>query len=596
MAIEKMRFVTVSTRPDGVLQMIRSIKDYTRFHPELSSSVITEGDGGEAYSSPHIYENYYNRILSLLKESEVVLEPKVTQDYSIEEIETVISQSEKIADTHQEMHDFMKQMHKDDIIAFEKLQEYPLDGIHDGLISFNFGRMPISSRDKITQYADEKFVFTELHRNKHDAWVIYVCLKKDEQFFVDLFESLSFDVIPIPKSLDADIHYTFDDRLQNIYGFVEMMSECEDYYKYIAVYNEHVVLSGFVTEDCIQDFRAKFTAGETIHDFPPEVQKDLLPPTSLKNPKFFKPFQLFIEMYGLPKYGEYDPTPFFAITYCLLFGMMFGDLGQGMVIALVGYIWNKKSSGDLAKIIFRLGIFSMIFGVIYGSFFGNEEILKPFLEPFGLPIHVTSPEFTMNLLISAVAVGVFLILSGMLTNIIISLRRKRYERALFTQNGLAGFIFYGFLMLSIVGLASGNNILNPITIVCFLVVPFLMMFFKEPLTHLLEKRELAPEEGWGGYILESVFELLEVLLGFVSNTMSFMRVGGFILSHAGMMTVVMTLQQMTGNASPIVFILGNVLVIGLEGLLVGIQALRLQYYEIFSRFYDGGGKPFKAVK
>ena len=71
MAIEKTRFVTVSTRPDGVLQMIRSIKDYTRFHPELSSLVITEGDGGEAYSSPHIYENYYNRILSLLKESEV---------------------------------------------------------------------------------------------------------------------------------------------------------------------------------------------------------------------------------------------------------------------------------------------------------------------------------------------------------------------------------------------------------------------------------------------------------------------------------------------------------------------------------------------
>ena len=243
----------------------------------------------------------------------------------------------------------------------------------------------------------------------------------------------------------------------------------------------------------------------------------------------------------------------------------------------------------------RLGVSSMIFGFIYGSLFGNEEIIGEILAPLniGLPIHVTSPDFTMNLLISAVGMGAVLILGSIMINIITSLKHKRYERALFTQNGLAGLIFYAFILLTFV---VGTSILNPITIMTFIVVPLLVMFLKEPLTHLLERKQIKPTGGWGEYILESFFEMFEVLIGFVSNTMSFMRVGGFVLSHAGMMTVVAVLQDMSKGAGILVFVFGNIFVIALEGLLVGIQTLRLNYYELFSRFYDGGGKPFKAIR
>ena len=103
---------------------------------------------------------------------------------------------------------------------------------------------------------------------------------------------------------------------------------------------------------------------------------------------------------------------------------------------------------------------------------------------------------------------------------------------------------------------------------------------------------MTPHEGWGGYLTEAVFELIEVLLSFVSNTMSFLRVWGFVLSHAGMMFVVMTLREMSGPAGFLVMILGNIFVMALEGLIVGIQTLRLQYYEMFSRYYEGGGKRF----
>ncbi|WZU00544.1 hypothetical protein MGH68_13430 [Erysipelothrix sp. D19-032] len=242
---------------------------------------------------------------------------------------------------------------------------------------------------------------------------------------------------------------------------------------------------------------------------------------------------MLVEMYGLPKYGEYDPTRYFAITYSLLFGMMFGDVGQGLVIVLVGYLLAKKKDMMLGRIMFRLGFFSMFFGIIYGSVFGNEELPTPFLKPLGLPIHVASPDFTSNLLISTVGIGVVLILGSILINIIVSLKHKRYTRALFSQNGLAGLMFYGFMMAWIVTMTLGYSIMNPLTIIVFIVIPLLSILFHEPLSNLIAKMKVTPQEGWGGYIVEGFFELFEVLLGFVTNTLSFLRVGGFILSHAG---------------------------------------------------------------
>src|SRR5699024_3541153 len=103
-------------------------------------------------------------------------------------------------------------------------------------------------------------------------------------------------------------------------------------------------------------------------------------------------------------------------------------------------------------------------------------------------------------------------------------------------------------------------------------------------------------EGVGGYLSVELFELFEVVLSFFSNTMSFLRVGGFVLSHAGMMAVVFTLSEMVGSAaSPVVIVVGNLFVMGMEGLIVGIQVLRLEFYELFSRYFDGDGVPFTPV-
>ncbi len=118
---------------------------------------------------------------------------------------------------------------------------------------------------------------------------------------------------------------------------------------------------------------------------------------------------------------------------------------------------------------------------------------------------------------------------------------------------------------------------------------------KEPLTNLVTGHGFRASQSWGAYILQNFFEVFEILLSFVTNSMSYLRVGGFVLSHAGMMLVVMTLVKMTGNAGPLVLVFGNIFVMALEGLVVGIQALRLEYYEMFSRYYTGGGRKYKAL-
>ena len=122
------------------------------------------------------------------------------------------------------------------------------------------------------------------------------------------------------------------------------------------------------------------------------------------------------------------------------------------------------------------------------------------------------------------------------------------------------------------------------------------MFLREPLGKLLNREKNWQPESWGEYFIQSFFEMFETMLSYVSNTMSFLRVGAFVLVHTGMMMVVSILAGDPSGAQYIpVMIVGNAVVIALEALLVGIQVLRLEFYEMFSRFYTGSGREFKPV-
>ena len=341
-------------------------------------------------------------------------------------------------------------------------------------------------------------------------------------------------------------------------------------------------------------------------------------PVKLQHGKFVKSFERMIFSYGSPIYGSIDPTPFVAVFFTILFGIMFGDFGQGLFFVLFGILmglnvikvggWNK-----FAPIFMAIGISSSIMGLLTGEFFGTETVLEPFAEWvtgfFGKPhapiLHLMPSADPKSIYVMfgvfgvAVAIGFVINTCGLLLNIINNLIRRKYAEALFGKNGIAGAVFFWYviaLVLRIV-LAKHSVALYDIIIIA---VSLFFAAFAEPFERALEGEKPLFENGFGTYIISSLVEIIEVISGYLSNTISFVRVGAFALSHAVLNFTILTLTNMVGGPGSaggiIVLIAGNALIIVLEGMIVAIQVIRLQYYEFFSKFFHETGKEFKPFR
>ena len=271
-----------------------------------------------------------------------------------------------------------------------------------------------------------------------------------------------------------------------------------------------------------------------------------------------------------------------------------------MIILFAGLLLLRRKF-SLAGVFTCAGASSVIFGLIYGSVFGNEEILPNVLGGLvgaGTPINFIRPmEDKMALLIGGVVIGVLFMLIALTFNIINGIREKNVARVLFDRNGAAGTILYWTILLTAVFYILSGSYFIPIALIASLVaISFLTVFFKEPLERLLvERKSFLPKEK-GLFFVQGLFEMIETLLSMASNTLSFIRVGAFALNHVGLFMAFNILSKMAGNVGGIfVNIFANMLIIGLEGLIVGIQCLRLEYYELFSKFYKGGGKAYKPL-
>lgn len=603
MAIVKMEFVSASTDQEHLDQMLLTGMKSHLLNAEPASEIVNDDNQGKLIQTQNVYSGY----LQTLKN----FGHSVGYEYDV-------SAAAEKTYTQQEIEDFLKELDekfqitadsaavtlsKEDEKALEALSECGFEKMNAcRFLNFGLGRLPKDSFKKLAMYRDDIFVFHKLNENTQYIWMVYVTSDTYAEHIAKIFESLYFEPIQIPA---VDIHRLlgeYKDALQDVYSFCRLHTELYSLYPYIAIIDDRQILSGFVKAEDLDAYKQAF-AGQpvqfSVHE-PSEVPA-LKPPTLLKNSWFARPFELFVEMYGLPAYDDMDPTMFLAITYCLLFGIMFGDLGQGLVLLLLGLFFEKK--GKLWGIIGRVGITSMIFGFLFGSVFGYENLLNPIHQSL---FHVREKLFdvmanssTMIILIGAILIGAVLILTTMIMNIYNNARHKKWGEVWFSQNGVAGFIMYGFLLIALVKMLvfSDSSLLTPVWLILFMGIPAVIFLLKEPLTNLIsgEGFKVDGSGGFGGFIAQSFFEVFEIFLSFVTNSMSYLRVGGFVLSHAGMMLVVMTLAEMTGGASIVVVIFGNLLVMVLEGLIVGIQTLRLEYYEMFSRYYAGGGKKFKEL-
>ena len=639
MAIAKMKLINVSAEKEYLDDVLLKFVDLDYFHPEPAVKFIDTVHGLTSMDE----ENPVSEVLSRFKEicSDMDLDlPNIAmrdKDYDLGGMKNYMENVyQRFQDANRVRKDLQTviQENKDALVTVKNIEsiDLNLDDLFDcKYIKFRFGRLPLDSVEKLRYYRNRPFVFKSFSQDDTYSWCIYMTTEKYEGDVDNVFSSLYFERIRIPQFVHGtpeSAAQTLLDEIENdekqilhvddvieklkgecreemakIKGELEFLDRTFVARKYVVGLGQRFSITGFVDAADVERLKETFRELEEveIEVRPAHSDKRLDPPTKLKNGWFARPFIMFVEMYGIPEYDGFDPVPIVAVIYSLLFGMMFGDVGQGIVVMIVGVLLSKYKQMQLGDIMVRIGIFSTLFGFIFGSVFGNETMLNPLYHALlGLeekPINVMSSEFIMPLLLIAVGIGVVLNLFSMVLNMVLQHRRRDMGEFWFSQNGVAGFVFYGAVALGAVLTALfGIPVFNVFYVLVLIVLPLLLIFLKEPLTRKLHHGKLFPD-GFGAFFVEGFFELFGICLSYITHTISYLRVGGFVLSHAGMMMAVTMIMEMSGGIFAVLIgVFGNILVMCLEGLVVGIQVLRLQFYEMFSRYFNGNGIAFTALK
>ena len=313
-----------------------------------------------------------------------------------------------------------------------------------------------------------------------------------------------------------------------------------------------------------------------LHARRPRGDERPLVPSVMRQTRLLSPFSALVKQYGVPRYGEFDPSAIFAFTFVLMFGMMFGDVGHGAVLALAAWFFRKKL-GRFTLFGIAVGLSSVVFGFLYGSVFGFEDLFHPlWLAPLSDPT---------RMLMVALYWGIGFLLGAILLRIYNRLIEGDRVAALFDSNGLTTLTFYcgmvwgGFNLGGTGTFGTGAAVLTGVSLLA-------SMFYKWEEAHA----------SIGEKIVIVLVETLETVVGNISNTLSFLRVAAFSLNHVALMLAVFALANMMdtfGYWMMVVF--GNIFILVLEGAIVTIQVLRLEYFEGFSRFYSGDGREFRPL-
>lgn len=482
-------------------------------------------------------------------------------------------------------------------------------------MNFRYGKIPIDNYEEIkNEIVKMNLTIIEAEREENFLWLIYFMPNNITDKVDSFFKVMKFERVWLPGEITGtpiefinkvnkfieqnnnsieriqkqleEYRESIGKNLLNNYYQLKLLEKINKIKKYMAHDNKGAFyFVGWIPEQNLKALIPKLEKDEIEYTIKNHDEVATIPPTKLKNPKIVKPFESIVKMYGVPNYSELDPSIFVAITAFLMFGFMFGDVGQGFVILVIGLILMKMKK-SLGSIFLAGGISAILFGIVYGNVFGKEDIIKGIIP---------SPmDNITNMLIAGIAVGAVLIIIAMIFNIKNGIKNKDKARALFDKNGLAGLAFYVIILVLIVGfLLKGKLVISLGLSITLIAIPLLLILFKERIGSYLNQNKSKVKSS----IVEKIFELIEMLLNIASNTISFVRLAAFAINHVGLCMAIYILSDMVGGAgSVIVGIIGNIIVIALEGLIVAIQVLRLEYYELFSRFYTGDGKEYIPIE
>jgi V/A-type H+-transporting ATPase subunit I len=501
-----------------------------------------------------------------------------------------------------------------------------------------FASVPVRNIEGLHIALANKPVYLSQHKLGKDT--VFICVATPDTYYTNidkLLKTYHAEIFQIPKNLPDNTNKAIEELNSQLKSNAEKEKELTDKLNKIGTDNKkdfpiwketsenfllllstktkimqsgpYATIKGYAPEEKFNDLNNKLNkmlngkvivikneetinTGEQGH----EGHVKPMPPTKIKNNRFVKPFEELTKLYGLPKYNEIDPTLIMAITFPILFGLMFGDLGHGLLLLIGGLVAGKlikKNQGmkNLCYILAACGIAACITGILFGEFFG-QQVFAPLMYS---PAHNI-----FDFLILCMYVGIAQILVGLSIEMGNFIVNRKIADAVLTSIPKMAFFIGGVYIIYCYKIDFAAWLSGPILAA---IIPFVILVIGKPMYLAIAKPANTGEREEMDNLTNRLFEGGDFFTRLLGNTISYSRILALLMAHWALMLVVYTVVDMIGTASILTMILstfiiifGNIFVLALEGLIVFIHTLRLHFYEWFSKFYMGTGTEFTPFK
>ncbi len=634
MAVAKMKNVTLAFQSEKLKEVNFELLSSQAFQPLELKELLNDDVKGELLEveDTNPYQEVYDEMKQFLKMTEyepVFDASKANKVFDVQKTlrrfsllnKSIRSFFEKKNELARKLQEYEKVLFYVKILAGIDVELENLAEIKR--IKMFFGRVPIRHYEPLVESSlNVPILILEVNRDKDNSWIFVFTTPDFVEEAHKILRSAYFeeDKLPVdyqgtPKEIQRRIEslieitkismhendsvvkkvlYASKEFVDDVYSSIVSHKRTFDLMRYNKSTPQRSIhfISGWMPAQDLEKLNDEMKDNALIMENSPDEVLEKSPtlevPVKLINRGgLFKAFELITQMFGTPRYNEIDPTPFITAFFIFMYGFMLGDVGHGLVLFLFGYFLYRKGSGKFGTVMMSSALSSVFFGFMYGSVFGFDWIPALWLKPT-LQIN--------QLLVISVYYGIGMLLFGMVLNVVNGFIQKDVEKAVFSAEGIAGIVFY-VPSIYLVSLYFMNKSIpfSALFWEIFLVVPLITMFFKRPLAQIVTHKKVSLPNG---FWVEAGFGMFETLISYLSNAISFVRLAAFALTHEALFMAfwVLTLMVLPAPAGGlwafIVFLLGQLMLVGLEGLVVFIQDLRLIYYEFFTKFFEASGRDF----
>lgn len=592
--------------------------------------MVINKEGGDASLSPDLNEALQQRVSKALYNTQKYgPKKKLFGDYQmvdrnrfenvsketielLEKIEGLLKEKEAISQETKNNKEAYKSLY-----PWRNLEDIPLEVKDTAYTKTYIGFIPNKNIEKfIIKLNEENYLYQTFDSLNQDTAVIVTCYYEDNDAIQDILKRYEFSDTTLPQISESINDYLIsltkendklNEKIEVIQKEIEELAKKRDELRILSdqiltqeelnnltceITHQTKIIEGWVRTDMVDTLKKAVTDITEFYEIELDDPKDgEVVPTYTKNAKFASQFEAITDMFSKPSQNDIDPNPVMSVWYWILFGMMMGDAGYGLLMIIGCLIFKKiaKPKGGTLKIvniIMYSGVPTIIWGIIFGSYFGFNPQVDFGWKHFWYWFNPMNDPITM--LILSVAVGALHLITGLVLKCIICIRDKNYFEML-SKNLSWILIIIGGSLFVVGAMAINNNVIKIIGLVLLIIGVALILFFAGAGKKSIIKKATAGLVG------------LYDATSYLSDLLSYSRVLALAMSSAAVAVVMNTLAQMVGGSiigmffAALIFIIGHVFNLVLGLLSAYVHDSRLQYIEFFGKFYEGGGVDFKPL-